>query len=288
MTPDARNIEEVIKRIDQIPPLSQVVQRALSLIRDPKSNMGDIGSVLSMDPVMASKVLRLANSAYYALPFPIPTVQQAVVYLGQSTILSLIMTASVATYLYRPLPGYGLDKGELWKHSIGVAAGARLVAEPFGKEFAEEAYNAGLLCDIGKLVIEGLLRDMDLSDERLTNLSFAEIEETVIGCDHATLGGEIAKRWRLPPSFIAAITYHHKPSQAKQHTMLASAIHIADAAMMMMGIGIGRDGLNYELDTQAFEQMGWDGTRLFGLFLRVNDLIQMAELSMGIKSDPTA
>ena len=223
--------------------------------------MADLAGVLAMDEAMTSLVLRWANSAYYGLRYPVSTVQQAVVYLGQRTLHSLILAASVAALLERPAPGYELDRGALWRHSIGVAAGARLVAKRFGRQVAEEAYHAGLLCDIGKLAYEVLLRNVDTSVPEWQALSFSELETDNFGINHAALGAELAKRWQLPGPLVDAIANHHTPSQAREGTVLADAVHLADAAMMMMGIGIGRDGLQYVLDPGACERMGFNDTK---------------------------
>jgi putative nucleotidyltransferase with HDIG domain len=282
MTPGNANIDQLIDGVSNLPPLPQVVHKALALMRNPDSGMDDVASVLALDQVMASRVLRLANSAYYALPFPIPTVQQAVVYLGQNTILSLVLTFSLESFLNRPLPGYALEKGQLWRRAIGVAVGAKLVAEPYGREFAEEAYNAGLLCDIGKLAIETYLRNLRIPPDHWHGKPFSEIEKSLIGFDHATVGAEMARRWRLPPAFVAGIAYHHKPTLAEKYSLLASTIHIADAAMMMLGVGIGIDGLQYELDTTAFERLGWNGDRLAYLFDKIQAMVEKAEESIGM------
>ncbi len=120
-------IDLLLNRLGELPPMPAVAQKALSLIRDPDSSMSELATTLSMDQAMTSLVLRWVNSAYYGLKYPVSTVQQAVTYLGQRTLHSLILAASVATLLERPAPGYALDRGELWRHSIGVAAGARLI-----------------------------------------------------------------------------------------------------------------------------------------------------------------
>jgi putative nucleotidyltransferase with HDIG domain len=278
------SIEQLIDGISNLPPLPQVIHKALALMRDPDAGMDEVASVLALDQVMASRVLRLANSAYYALPFPIPTVQQAVVYLGRNTILSLVLTFSLESFLNRPLPGYGLEKGQLWKRAVGVAVGAKLVAEPYGREFSEEAYNTGLLCDIGKLAIETYLRNMRIPTDHWQGKSFSEVEVSMFGFDHAAVGAEMARRWRLPPAFVAGIAYHHRPTLADKYSLLASTIHIADAAMMMMGIGIGIDGLQYELDTTAFERLGWNGDRLTILFDKIQSQLEKAEESIGISA----
>mgnify|MGYP000891223352 CR=1 FL=1 len=278
------SIEELVNKVGNLPPLPQAAQKALTLIRDPKSNMASISEVLEKDQILTSLILRMANSVYYGLTYKVSTVQQATVVLGQSTIQSIILAASVAPYLERPIPGYGLDRGELWRHSIGIAAGARVVAEPFGREIAEEAYHAGLLCDIGKLAFEFMLRNEKSNISKWKTMSFEDLEKKYFGVNHAELGAEIARRWRLADPIIAAINFHHDPKLAKEHSHIASAVHIADAAMMMMGIGVGIDGLQYELDEYAVNLMKFNMDKMDHLITRISDFINEAEMFIGLKA----
>jgi HD-like signal output (HDOD) protein len=277
------SIDELVNQVGNLPPLPQAAQKALALIRDPKSNMSSISEVLGKDQVLTSLILRMANSVYYGLTYPVTTVHQATVVLGQSTIQSIILAASVAPYLERPIPGYGLDRGELWRHSIGIAAGARIVAEPFGREIAETAYHAGLLCDIGKLAFEFLLRKENLNSANWKSLSFEDLENKYFGINHAVLGAEIARRWRLADPLIAAINFHHIPSLAGEYSLLASTVHIADAAMMMMGIGIGVDGLQYKLDEFAINQVNFNPEKMNILIDKISEYVNEAEVFIGIK-----
>lgn len=270
-------IDVLLNRLGELPPMPQVAQKALSLIRDPDSSMSELATTLSMDQAMTSLVLRWVNSAYYGLKYPVSTVQQAVTYLGQRTLHSLILAASVATLLERPAPGYALDRGELWRHSIGVAAGARLLTLKFGSAVAEEAYHAGLLCDIGKLAFEILLRTIDTSTPEWQGKSFSDLEMSHFGVDHAQLGAEMVRRWNLPASLVDAISYHHTPSAAGEGALLASAVHVADAAMMMLGVGIGKDGLQYELDPVACQRVGWSDNSLKELLDKVIPFIEEAD-----------
>lgn len=279
----AKIVERLLQRIGELPPMPAVAQKALALIRNPNSNMADLADVLALDQAMAGLVLRWANSAYFGLKSPVTTVRQAVVYLGQSAIQSLIMAASLSAFIDRPAPGYGLERGELWKHSVGVASGARLVAAKFGKTLAEDAYHAGLLADIGKLAFESVLREVDTSTAEWQNQSFADLEITHFGVDHATLGAEIARRWNLPNTLIEAIAYHHRPSLAKEGAQLAAAVHIADAAMMMLGIGLGRDGLQYPLDEAACERMQFSEAGFYELADRVTPLLKETEAFLQVK-----
>jgi putative nucleotidyltransferase with HDIG domain len=276
-------INELITRIGELPPLPQVAQRALELIRNPDSSMTDLAKILAMDEAMASLVLRWANSAYYGLKYSVSTVHMAVSYLGQRTLHSLILAASVASLLDRPAPGYALERGELWRHSIGVAAGARIIASRFGAQIAEEAYHAGLLCDIGKLGFELLLRNVNTEDASWKNKSFSELEENAYGISHADMGAEMARRWNLPKPLIDAIAHHHAPMQASEGAMLAAAVHVADAAMMMMGVGVGRDGLQYTLDPVACQRMDWSEKRFGELVERVIPFISEADSFIRIR-----
>jgi HD-like signal output (HDOD) protein len=282
------DVEELVSRIGGLPMMPGVAQRAFSLILDPESSMKSLAEVVSLDPSLAGLVLRWANSAYYGLTYPASTVQQAVTRLGQDTVYRLVLTASMSTVLERPAPGYALEKGDLWRHSVGVAAGARIIAAKFGKEVSDNAYTTGLLCDIGKLGFEILLRKVNTDEPSWQGVSFDSLEEEHFGVDHAALGAVIVKRWNLPYPLIDAIANHHQPSKATGGADLAAAVHIADAAMMMFGIGIGRDGLQYTLDPWALERVGWNEREMEKLYNQVKPFIDQAEEYLHPKPKPPA
>jgi putative nucleotidyltransferase with HDIG domain len=159
-----------------------------------------------------------------------------------------------------------------------MAAAARLIVAPFGPVVANEAYHAGLLADIGKLAFEVLLHDQDFASEEWTGQPFHRLEKEHFGVDHAMLGAEMARRWQFPPALIDAIAWHHSPSQATVGVTLASAVHIADAAMMTLGVGLGYDGLQYVLDPAACRRMNWKEDNLETLVDQVLPFIEDADL----------
>ncbi len=276
-TMNNRKTDGLLARVSELPPIPQVAQKALELIRDPNSSMTELANLLVMDEALAGLVLRWVNSAYYGLSQQVSTVHQAIVYLGQRTLHSLILAASVASYLNRPAPGYALERGDLWRHSLGMAAGARLLASKFGSQAAEEAYHAGLLSDIGKLAFEVLLRNENTAAPDWNSGSFEEMEQAHFGVDHATLGAELARRWQLPLPLIDAIAHHHQPLKASEGAFLAAVVHVADAAMLMLGVGLGSDGLQYNLDPVVCERLGWSDARLEELAERVLPFIEEAD-----------
>jgi len=266
-------IASLLSNLSDLPPMPDVAQKVLSMIRNPKSNMAEIGQILSLDQSLAMLVLRWANSAYYGLRHPVVTVNQAVIILGQQAVRNVILASTVASLMDRPLAGYGLEKGDLWKHSLAVAGAAREIAKNGGPELAEEAYTAGLLADVGKLAFETVLRDVNPSTPEWQGKAFSHLEEEYFGIDHAALGAELARRWNLPPRLQDAIGNHHEPGNSKDGRALCYAVHLADYTAMIMGIGIGVDGLQYHLDPAAVEYYHFNDQMLDQLTEDIPDFI---------------
>lgn len=271
-------LDDLIREAGKLPPLPQASQRALELMRLPDCNLSAVADVLAVDQVLSGVVLRVANSAFYGMPNRIATVHQAVVVIGLQALYEIILAASLGSFLNRPLPGYELRKGELWRHSLGVAICARTIAQKRQWKNIEEFYFAGLLSDIGKLALEKLLRSMVFSLNEWQAASFLEIERSYFGIDHAMLGAEMARRWRLPEGLVAVIAHHHNPAAAGPYQAQAYAVHIGDSIMMMLGIGVGRDGLQYALDERAVAALNLTEVEQEELVSTVMDQIEMAEM----------
>jgi putative nucleotidyltransferase with HDIG domain len=256
----AYTLDQLIQEAKKLPPIPQAASKALALICDPKTNAAGLARIISADQVLAGQVLRWANSAYFGLDRTVSSVQQAIMVLGMNSIQELIMNSSLCDQLNQPMPGYDLQRGELWQHALGTAIGAKLISKQHSLRIDDEAYFAGLLCDIGKLIFERLLRDVkiDLSGEE--DWSFLQVERAYFGLDHAMLGAEIARRWNLPENLVNAIAHHHEPHNEREQPKLAAAIHVADVSMMALGIGVGIDGLMYPLEEDALQLLGmtWD------------------------------
>jgi len=270
-------LDQLIQEAGKLPPIPQAAQKALALIRNPEANVGSLARIIGADQVLSGQVLRCANSAYYGMSSRLVTVQQAIMALGMNAVQEMIMTSSVSDQLNRPMPGYDLKRGELWQHALGTAIGARLISKHHRLNFDEEAYFAGLLCDIGKLVFERLLRDANLHPSDWGHHSFLELERASFGIDHAMLGAEIARRWSLPDELVTAIACHHAPQAAQHYPQLAATVHVADVSMMILGIGIGVDGLLYPLEETALDQLGMTGEDLLSLVDEISGQLSKAK-----------
>jgi HD-like signal output (HDOD) protein len=249
-------LEDLLEIAAQLPPLPQAALRAIQLMGSPNASATNLASIIATDPALSAQMLRWANSAYFGMEKRINTVLQAIIVLGVNNIQEMIMAYAVSGHLNKPMPGYNLERGELWQHALGTAIGAKIISQRCYPPQEEEAYFAGLLCDIGKLVLEKLLQKTDLSEAESQPVSFLAVEGGAFGIDHAGLGAAIARSWKLPESLVATIAYHHHPASAKpEHRLLVSAVHVADAAMMILGIGLGRDGLRYPFDEAALSAL---------------------------------
>ncbi|HZW04228.1 MAG TPA: HDOD domain-containing protein [Anaerolineaceae bacterium] len=277
-------MSQLIDQAGNLPPFPQAAQKSLAMMRDPHCELSGLAEVISVDLVMAGLLLKAANSAYYGMPHQVATVREALLIVGFTTSHNLILSSLMASYLFRPVAGYELQRGELWRHSLSVAIGAQMLLNPLANQETTEGYHAGLLCDIGKLAIQVLVRDMVADRPEFQSKSFDWIEQQQLGVSHAELGAEMARRWSLPEPIVEAIEFHHQPMHATRYPVLAAAIHVADAATSMLGIGIGIDGLRYPFEARAVEILKTSEKDLFGLCSRIADEINKVEELIGFTS----
>ena len=224
--------------------------------------------MLSLDQGMTGLFLRTVNSAYYGLPRRITSLDEAIGYLGYETVESTIFAISASKVLSKPIPAYQLEQGMLWQHSVGVAHGAQWIARSRGFPSESDAYVAGLLHDVGKLVMD-LLVDRKSTwesgmEHREEHQSWIEVERLTTGHDHAEVGAVLVRTWNLPDPVVEATACHHTPAEARIAPKLTAAVHVANAAALMAGIGLGIDGLSTVLarlkpSTCARLERGRDG-----------------------------
>ena len=253
------SIDEITARIAELPVLPASVSEVIAACDDPDVTVGQISQKILQDQQLTASILKLANSAMYGLSRRVSTVTEAVVLLGFATIKSLAISSHTYRLLNRSLPGYGLQRGEIWKHSISVAMACRRIAVEVHLAPVEEAFVAGLLHDIGKTVLSSYMEDAFdevtaiVKDERVP---FSEAEQRVLGFDHAELGARISRVWNFPPDLVEAIRFHHDPTAASLKPKLTYAVHLADCICMMLGIGLGSDGLSYAIEAGTLEALG--------------------------------
>jgi len=269
------SLDEIVARVDELPSLPQIVVRVMELTEDPDSTAFDINEVLRQDQNMTAQVLRMANSIYYGYSRRIATVTDAIVLIGFNAVRSIVLAASVSKILKKELSGYAMGEGELWNHSQCAAVFARLLAKKKKIRAVELAYTATLLHDIGKLVLNSYVSETYQDVLKIVNeekITFDEAEHRVFGFSHPVVGGKVAEKWNLPGDLVEAITCHHHPLQAEANPRLTSIVHVADAATLQMGMGLGVDGLHYPFSNEALVLLGLEEGEMEELMAEVVDL----------------
>lgn len=251
MKPALEQIEQTIRTAEDLPTLSPVAAKLTRLLRTPYASAAEVGRMISEDPALTARVLRVVNSAYYGFPQQIHSIPHATVILGFNKIRDIVMTAS-AVDSFRGRTG-SFDFTGFWKHSITAAVACDALARALHLPAAEDAFVSGLLHDIGKLVLAVYASEeygKALRYVRERNVLLREAEEEILGFHHATVGGRLAARWSFPPGLCEAIEFHHAPAKAREPE-LASLAHVADILARTTLVGSGGDRRLPALDESA-------------------------------------
>lgn len=274
--------EALIASVPKIPAPSPSVARLLELLTRPDGDNDDMIKVVRQDGVMSAKLLGLCNSASYGLSSPVSSIEQAVLMLGHTEIHKLVISVGFSGALSPAMPGYAMQDGELWKHSLLTAYTAVAVTALARRSSVDPsiAYTAGLIHDIGKIVItHALTTDAQKELRQLIDFgakSLLEAEREVIGCDHAEVGACLLKQWGLPEVLIESVANHHTPV-TKPKPLLSAIIHVADIVALEAGISPGLASFATRVDEEAVEGLGLDREHIEALILSAYDSLARVE-----------
>jgi putative nucleotidyltransferase with HDIG domain len=255
------NIAELVKGVGGLVTLPNVFIRINQLVEDPNSSTADIAKAVGQDPSFTVRLLRVANSPFYGFSSTIDTVPKAVSVIGTTQIRNLALSMSVAS-TFAGLPNNLVSMDNFWHHSLYCALVARILARQAGKCDPEAVFTAGLLHDIGELIIfnrmpeqakESLLAVLDQVDDLPIYIS----EREIIGFDHAQVGGELARQWGLPPLLEECIAYHHSVGEAQRYPRETALVHLANILAQMAEVN------TLELDdVSPVDPLAWKMTGL--------------------------
>ncbi len=252
-------VDAIFSSIKELPPFPQVAQKAMRALDDPDCTAKDLVDIIEYDQAITANILRICNSAYFGLPVKIGSLHQAISYIGQKNLMTIILATSVLRYYGGQTPGYDLSRGELWSHSVGCALMANILARKSSNANPQTLFTAGLLHDIGKLVMSAYVEAEFKKINKLVqeaNYSFLEAEKEVLGADHAEVGSRIVEQWSFPPEICDCIKYHHCPREARKSDHITPLIYLADMCCLFMGIGVGEDGLKYRCYPEVLVEHG--------------------------------
>ena len=267
--PDPREIAEDIRTITPIP---QAALKIINLISEGDYAAEDIASTIETDQVLAAKILSLCNSALFSITRQIDSLADAVLILGEGHLLQMVATASVDSFLAGRQGGYSMLKGGLYKHAVGVAHAAKLIAQDSGQAPAGVAYTAGLLHDIGKVVLDRYFvsfRPLFYQNQDQAGDDMIDLERHFLGTDHQQAGLLLATGWGLPESITQVIAHHHYPEQAGSHQELVHLVYVADLLTSWYLTGQEFERINSDALQSRLEFLKMSASQLPGLVDRV-------------------
>ncbi len=240
-------IKRILKSIDTIPAFPATGNKVAQLLSKPDYSVSQVANVVKYDPSITANILKMANSSYFGSQHKISNINDAVMYLGQKNLLRAIQTAGISKYYKKGSSGYYDKATDLWEHSVAVALMSQILSKKITGEENTTLYTAALLHDVGKIIMGEFVRNEMKEIVMLVSehhMSFLEAEETVLGINHADLGGKIAEHWNFPIEIRDAISFHHRPDLLeKEDKTMPWIVYMADEACLMMGIGSAVEGL---------------------------------------------
>jgi len=255
-----RSPSELVKGAVTIssPPL--IYQRLMEVINHPRSGSADIARVLSEDTGLTTRLLRIVNSALFSFPQRISTPTHAVTIVGTAQVRDLALATSVMT-MFTGVPKELVDMESFWRHSLACGIGARVLAGHRREDNVERFFVAGLLHDVGRLIVfmqEADAATVAMRQSREKGEFLHESELDVLGYTHAQVGGALMHQWNFPGAFKEAVGYHHQPQRASRFPVETSAVHVAD--LMANALELGSSGAHKvpELHEGAWDTLGID------------------------------
>jgi HD-like signal output (HDOD) protein len=256
---DRKEIDARLESCPSLPSLGSINKALRGLLFAEQRYSAQISEIVRRDPSLTSRLLRLVNSVYYGLTTPVSSIEEAVFYLGVRQIRQLTMVTPIIEDFQRLTSQCDFPWREFWQHCIGTAILTREVASAVQAPPDESDYIAGLVHDVGKIVMAWSFPEHFAEIHRRAELATQDlnaIENEILGIDHSELGAIYLEHHHLPELMVKAARFHHRPQEAGDHQLILASVQIAD--LLMRNAKIGCSG-NYMQITreQCLEATGW-------------------------------
>jgi putative nucleotidyltransferase with HDIG domain len=248
-------VAEAVKKVATIATLPEVTSRIIKTVEDPRSSATQLHKIVSHDPALVTRVLKVVNSSFYGLPGQIASIERAIVLLGLNAVKNIAVAASLGQLFRGVKLCDGFTAKDLWTHCVAVACASREIAKAMHVTFVDEAFLAGMIHDIGLLVSlqtapEQLQRVC--AEVRKKNVSFCETERAMTGVDHQMLGAGLAEMWKFPRACQLVARHHHAPVGVQdEYKLLVGIVYMADTICCQEGHGFNLTALHQDLNEQG-------------------------------------
>jgi len=254
-------VQQALKKITTIATLPEVTAKIIKTVEDPKSTASQLHQIVSHDPALVTRILKVVNSSFYGLPGQIASVERAIVLLGLNAVKNIAVAASLGQLFRGVKLCEGFTAKDLWTHCVAVAVTSRDLARQMKVPIADEAFLAGMIHDIGILV------SLQTSPEQIRQVcervkstagNFCDIERDLIGVDHQMLGAGLAEMWKFPRSCQLVAGYHHQPAALADNRLLVGLVHVADTLCCQGAHGFNLTAVHQQLDQAGLIELNID------------------------------
>jgi putative nucleotidyltransferase with HDIG domain len=229
---DTGKLLSALNSIHELPTLPSVVMQVSGMLQDIETSAQALAKVIECDQAIVPKLLKLVNSAFFGFSAKVSNVAHALMLLGFNTVQNAIISIAIikALDLKKKIPGF--DMAMFWRHTIAVAVTTRYLDKTLGGHYKEDAFTAGLIHDIGKIIMAQYFQKRFISTYhamQCQNTTFCDAEQSYFPVSHAAMGARIAKKWGLPQPLCDVIKRHHQPKTSDEKENLVLIVHTADA-----------------------------------------------------------
>jgi len=252
----ALDIDGAIKDWVVSPP--HVYFKLKETLEDPRSSFKEFSAIIVNDPALSARLLKIVNSLFYGLENEIDTISDALGVIGTEQLAQLVLATSV-TAQFSGMPQELMSMDQFWKHSIACGVTAKIIAAWHGERNLESYYLAGMLHDIGSLIIykkfpaeaEKVLERCKKNKELLF-----DVEREIFGASHARVGGELLKGWGLPSLLYEPVFFHHRPNKAQDNPLITKIIHVTDSMVDEMSLGSSGEVIANPVKPKVLQELG--------------------------------
>jgi HD-like signal output (HDOD) protein len=257
--------EAAVKGISHIATLPEVTLKIIALVEDPTSTAQDLHNVISNDPALCSRILKVVNSAFYGLPRQIGSINRAIVLLGLNAVKNIAIAASLAKLFKGGELSAKFNAKDLWAHSIASATCSKLIADELKLGLPDEAFLAGLIHDIGVMVelqtdrhkIVQVFEKLTLDGDGNPQQCLRDLERAIYGADHEDFGQALCESWKFPKSFAYVAGHHHDPTELPENSRtLTWVVHVADRITADLKLGFRADIRDVSISQASRDALG--------------------------------
>ena len=272
--------ETIIAETRNVDFLPTTALKVYEMLENPNVDFDELAELVRHDQALTANLLQIANSSAFRGRGSVGTVREAILRVGMQHLHGLVIGLALAPIEREPVRGYHLPAGELWRHAVAVAVGTETIAESLKLGDSDEAFTAGLLHDVGKVVLGTFIetdsdRIQELAFEQ--KVSFERAEQQILGINHAEVGALLLRHWEIPDHLAEVTRWHHSPDGCEHMRSAVDLVHMADSLSFEAGVGTGSDGLNYRPCDEAVERLGVDRELSEKVILAMTERLQELE-----------